>query len=183
LRKTLLKNKTMLCLFFEKSFQYFPCEVFLKSKFSWFLNLVDSILKSLSWAFCHHLCYHQNNLNQLDSSSWSLLLHCKKKIVVVIKRLCVSWFVSFSEHEGKGSLGVCLVFIFIFCFHFLKNCFHFQKIRILKTCLVWLLVFYFQENKTLKMRFQKEMYFWICLKLHSLPPCFHFTQNEVHGFN
>ena len=44
---------------------------------SWFnldLELVDSILKSFSWAFCHHFCYHQNYLNQLDSSSWSLLL-------------------------------------------------------------------------------------------------------------
>ena len=47
----------------------------LKSNFSWFLKLVDSILKSFSWAFYHHLCYHQNYLNQLDSSSWSLLLH------------------------------------------------------------------------------------------------------------
>ena len=100
-KKTLLKNKTALCLFFEKSFQYFPCEVFLISSLeswihlllnleiklllnlesSWFLlmkleinldlELVDSILKSFSWAFCHH----QNYLNQLDSSSWSLLLH------------------------------------------------------------------------------------------------------------
>ena len=77
--KILLKNKTVLCLFFEKSFQYFPCEVFLISSLeTWihlFLNLeikflfdswivLDSILKSFSWDFCHHLCYHQNNLNQ-----------------------------------------------------------------------------------------------------------------------
>ena len=42
---------------------------------------------------------------------------------------------------------VYLVCIFIFCLHFLfsfsKNCFHFQNIRILKICLVWLLVFCF----------------------------------------
>ena len=81
LRKTLLKNKTVLCLFFEKSFQYFPCEVFLISSLeswihlllnleiklllilesSWFLlmkleikldlELVDSILKSFFGLF------------------------------------------------------------------------------------------------------------------------------------
>jgi len=42
-------------------------------------------------------------------------------------------------------LKVCLVCIFIFCFHFLflfsENCFHFQKIKILKICLFWLLLF------------------------------------------
>jgi len=40
----------------------------------------------------------------------------------------------------------------VFCLHFSfsENCFHFQKIRILKTCLVWLLIFYFQEIKILK---------------------------------
>ena len=88
---------------FEKSFQYFPCEVFLISSLeswihlllnleikllliiesSWFLlmkleinldlELVDSPLKSFSWPFCHH----QNYLNHLDSSSWSLLLQYK----------------------------------------------------------------------------------------------------------
>ena len=39
---------------------------------------------------------------------------------------------------------------FHFLFSFSENCFHFQKIRILKTCLVWLLVFCFQEIKTPK---------------------------------
>jgi len=29
---------------------------------SW--SVLDSILNSFSWAFCHHLCYHQNSLNQ-----------------------------------------------------------------------------------------------------------------------
>ena len=38
---------------------------------------------------------------------------------------------------------MCLICIFIFCFHF-------QKIWSLKICLVWLIVFYFQEIKTLK---------------------------------
>ena len=49
---------------------------------------------------------------------------------------------------------MCLICIFIFCFHFQfsfsENCFHFQKIRILKTCLTWLLVFCFHEIKILK---------------------------------
>ena len=27
-------------------------------------SVLDSILNSFSWAFCHHLCYHQNSLNQ-----------------------------------------------------------------------------------------------------------------------
>jgi len=44
------------------------------------------------------------------------------------------------EEERSKILRVCLVCIFIFCFHFLfsfsENYFHFQKIRILKTCLV-----------------------------------------------
>ena len=81
MRKNLLKNKTVLCFFFEKSFQYFPCEVFLISSLeswihlllnleiklllilesSWFLlmklginrdlELVDSILKSFFGLF------------------------------------------------------------------------------------------------------------------------------------
>ena len=33
--------------------------------------IVDSILKSFSWAFCHHLCYHQNTLNQ----SWFIIMN------------------------------------------------------------------------------------------------------------
>ena len=48
---------------------------------TWFLNLeikfplnswsvLDSILNAFSWAFCHHLCYHQNSLNQ----SWFNIL-------------------------------------------------------------------------------------------------------------
>jgi len=81
--------------------------------------------------------------------------------------------------EFKGVFGLH----FHFLFSFSENCFHFQNIRILKICLVWLLVFCFQEIKTLKMYFQKEMYFYICLKLHSLPSHFHFTQNEVQNFN
>jgi len=32
-------------------------------------------LEIILWAFCHQLCHYQNYLNQLDSSSWSLLLH------------------------------------------------------------------------------------------------------------
>jgi len=47
--------------------------------------VLDSILKSFSWAFCHHLCYHQNTLNQswfinmnqswfIIMKQWSLLL-------------------------------------------------------------------------------------------------------------
>ena len=43
---------------------------------SWIV--LDSILKSFSWAFCHHLCYHQNTLNQswfIIMKQWSLLLH------------------------------------------------------------------------------------------------------------
>ena len=51
--------------------------------------------------------------------------------------------------EKPRLLWVCLVCIFIFCFHFLfsfsENCFHFQKIRILKTCLVWLLKNWFRH--------------------------------------
>ena len=47
-----------------------------------------------------------------------------------------------------------MICIFIFYFHFLfsfsENCFHFQKIRILKICLVWLLIFCFHEIKILK---------------------------------
>ena len=50
---------------------------------SWFLKLetwnlildswivLDSILKSFSWAFCHHLCYHQTTLNQ----SWFIIMN------------------------------------------------------------------------------------------------------------
>ena len=34
-------------------------------------------LEIILWAFSHHLCHDQNYLNQLDSSSWSLLLHPK----------------------------------------------------------------------------------------------------------
>jgi len=51
LRKTLLKNKTVLCLFFEKSFQYFPCEVFFISSLeSWNQASLDSwILLTQSW--------------------------------------------------------------------------------------------------------------------------------------
>jgi len=49
---------------------------------------------------------------------------------------------------------MCLVCIFIFYFYFLfsfsEDCFHFQKIRILKIRLVWLFVFYFHEIKILK---------------------------------
>ena len=49
---------------------------------------------------------------------------------------------------------MCLVCIFILYFHFLfsffENYFYFQNIRILKTCLVWLLVFCFHEIKILK---------------------------------
>jgi len=43
---------------------------------SWIV--LDSILKSFSWAFCHHLCYHHNTLNQswfIIIKQWSLLLH------------------------------------------------------------------------------------------------------------
>ena len=51
-------------------------------------------------------------------------------------------------------INVCLVCIFIFCFYFLfsfsENCFHFQKIKILKICLVWLFVFCFHGIKILK---------------------------------
>ena len=43
--------------------------------------------------------------------------------------------------------------------------------------------FLLSRNKNIEMRFQKEMYFYICLKLHSLPPRFHFIQNEVPSFN
>jgi len=39
---------------------------------------------------------------------------------------------------------------FAFLFSIFIPCFHFQKIRILKTCLVWLLVFCFHEIKILK---------------------------------
>ena len=35
---------------------------------SW--SVLDSILNSFSWAFCHHLCYHQNSLNQ----SWFIIM-------------------------------------------------------------------------------------------------------------
>ena len=35
---------------------------------SW--SVLDSILISFSWAFCHHLCYHQNSLNQ----SWFIIM-------------------------------------------------------------------------------------------------------------
>ena len=40
MRKILLKNKTVLCLFFEKSFHYFPCEVFLISSLESWINLL-----------------------------------------------------------------------------------------------------------------------------------------------
>ena len=36
---------------------------------SWIV--LDSILKSFSWAFCHHLCYHQTTLNQ----SWFIIMN------------------------------------------------------------------------------------------------------------
>ena len=39
----------------------------------------------------------------------------------------------------------CVWFAFHFLFSFPENCFHFQKIRILKTCLVWLLENWFRH--------------------------------------
>ena len=35
---------------------------------SW--SVLDSILNSFSWAFCHHLCYHKKSLNQ----SWFIII-------------------------------------------------------------------------------------------------------------
>ena len=61
---SLVKSSWFLLLNLEFIFSWI-----LKSNFSWFLKLVDSILKSFSWAFCHHLCYHQNSLNQ----SWFIM--------------------------------------------------------------------------------------------------------------
>jgi len=49
-----------------------------------------------------------------------------------------------SEAETLGCVWFTFSFsVFIFCFHF-------QKIRILKTCLVWFLVFCYHEIKILK---------------------------------
>jgi len=54
----------------------------------------------------------------------------------------------------REKLRVCLVCISIFCFYFQfsfsKNFFHFQKNRIMKTCLIWFFVFCFRKIKTLK---------------------------------
>jgi len=77
--KTLVKQNCAMFGFWKNPFQYFPREVFLISsleswnqlllnlEFSWFplmnleinldLKLVDSILKSFFWAFCHHQNY------------------------------------------------------------------------------------------------------------------------------
>jgi len=80
--KTLLKNKIVLCLFFEKSFQYFPCKVFLISSLgTWihlFLNLeiklllilefvIDLILKSFFGLFV--------NIFVIIKTSWINLIH------------------------------------------------------------------------------------------------------------
>jgi len=45
-------------------------------------------------------------------------------------------------------LRMCLICIFIFCFHFLKTIFIFKRFEFWKH--VWLLVFWFQEIKILK---------------------------------
>ena len=68
----------------------------------------------------------------------------------------------FSSHKN---IWGCVWFIFLFS----ENYFYFQKIKILKTYLVWLLVFCFQEMKT--------------LKIHSLLSHFLLTKNEISEFN
>ena len=93
----------MLCLVFEKSFSILPLwslDLLLFGFFSWILNSssleswnqtsLDSWICSwfnheiILWAFCQHLCHYQNFLNQLDSSSWSLLLHSKRRHVTYV---------------------------------------------------------------------------------------------------
>ena len=67
---------------------------------------------------------------------------------------------------------MCLVYIFTFYFYFLflffKNCFHFQKIRILKICLVWLFVFSFHEIKILKIYDIMTSYLFVFLDLFKI---------------
>lgn len=70
----------LFCTYLDWVFSWF---LNLDLDYSWFLiletwNLIldswivlDSILKSFSWAFCHHLCYHQNTLNQ----SWFIIMN------------------------------------------------------------------------------------------------------------
>jgi len=53
---------------------------------------------------------------------------------------------------------LCLICIFISCFYFLKIIFILKKIRILRTYLVWLFVFFFEEIKILKMHFKKNVF-------------------------
>jgi len=83
-------------------------------------------------------------------------------------------------------IRVCLVSflfsVFIF-FLFFENYFHFQKIRILKICLIWLLVYYFHKIKILKKCmiywFLIFLNFWICLILYPLSPQLYFTRNGI----
>jgi len=54
---------------------------------------------------------------------------------------------------------------FHFLFSFSENCFHFQKIWILKICLVWFLVFCFHEIKILKIYYILTYCFFVFLNL------------------
>jgi len=71
-----------------------------------------------------------------------------------LRKTCLNMRIENKNSNMLKKLRVCLVCIFIFCFHFLfsfsENCFHFQKIRIIKICLVWLFVFCFHEIKIVK---------------------------------
>ena len=91
---SLVKSSWFLLLKLEFIFSWI-----LISNFSWtcWLNL-----EIILWAFCHHLCHYQNFLNQLDSSSWSLLLQ---------KVLWGSWqevdFASWCKHWTQRRKVLC----------------------------------------------------------------------------
>ena len=65
-------------------------------------------------------------------------------------------------------------FYFHFLFSFSKNYFYFQKIRILKICLVWLLIFCFQKIKNTENAFSKGNVFLDFLKITFLATTFSF---------
>jgi len=74
-----------------------------------------------------------------------------------------------------------------FAFSFSENYFHFQNIRILKTCLVWLLIFCFQEIKTLKSVFEMKCIFRLTFSFYpkwgfwfQLKTRFYYFQFLVH---
>ena len=127
----------------------------------------------LSWRYLQ-IRFNLSTLNFVDML-WVLLciyiIHLNLlSLILLLTSVGILWtMVAFGFDASGGSLRVCLVCIFIFCFHFLfsfsENCFHFQKIRILKICLVWLLVFCFHEIKILKIYDILISYFFVFLDL------------------